>query len=228
MLQAVTTFCETKLEASVQERMDKLLTDALDDMFRSYGDLGKILKEKVKDELKVDLEQVDFTVYREHLIRTTQQRVEALWDAQVQQAVDSSLGELLKEPPKELKLSELVELMKADRMEYEDEWPEACSFELKRDRPDTTCNFAMVYLDPEEGKSDYDCDFRVHLKQDKDQAGWEPIALHLPDHKLKKGRFIGNLRGFERALFQLHAAGTVLLLDENQVDTDYPENECHC
>lgn len=224
IVNAVKGYCEHQLQETLEARVNKLLDDLLGDLFRSYGDLAKGLKEKVEQELAVDLQRLDFSQYREELLAITQRRVEAAWNEQMKEAVEASLSQILAEPPKELKLSEIVEMMKSDRMEHRDDgdWPSECTAYVEYDRG-VVEGFAMVFLDPEPDKSGYECSYRIHIHNKEE--GWEAIGVHLPDLELgrHRGRFLGRLDALEKALFHLHASGTKLVLDEDCVDDAYPD-----
>lgn len=231
IVEAVKGYCEERMEESLTEKVDALMDSLLGDLFRSYGDLSKALKEKIEGEMAVDLQRVDFSQYREELLALTQRRVDALWNQQMKEAVDKSLAEVLREPPETVTMSQLVELMKADHIEYKspDEYPAECVAYVEHDGG----RFAMVYLHPEEGTSGYQCDYRIHLSrcdQEPEEGQpqlWEAIGVHLPDDtsfdRKRPNRFLGRMDEIEKYLFHLYASGTKLILDENRVDTCYPD-----
>lgn len=76
-----------------------------------------------------------------------------------------------------------------------------------------------ISLDKAEGTREYDCEIRFGVS---DQDG-RMFGLRLDKREIEKTLFIG-FYGFEREIFQLHAAGSKLIIDgdSDSINTYYP------
>lgn len=229
-------YCEEKLPEKMAATVEKLMDDVISDMLRGYGDVGKALREKIALELGPSLHHLDFSQYREALLGRVYDRVQRAWDERIATGIQESMDELLKEPPKVVKMSELATTMMQEAMEYAGELPdESCTAEFNDEG-----KFGMLFLDPKSGNDNYSAAYRVHvccMNDERDENGlklWEAIAVHMPDgeefnaRSNRNKRFLGRLNGMEKLMFHLWANGTKLVVDENAVDTAYPEEECSC
>lgn len=66
--QSVKDVIETKLsdgtiERIISEKLEKGINEAMEDLFRGYGDVGKTIKDKVKEVMIPAIERHDFSDY---------------------------------------------------------------------------------------------------------------------------------------------------------------------
>jgi len=88
-----------------------------------------------------------------------------------------------------------------------------------------------LYLDQDRKKGKYDCRFSM-LIPDKDVAGGTctttgtvPSLCKIEGPDPKNTFIMGTLYGFERALFQMYAAGTKIIVDETEFDDGLEREE---
>lgn len=61
-----TKLSDGTIEKIISDKLEKGINDAMDDLFRSYGDVGKVIKEKAKEVLIPAIESHDFS---DHIVK---------------------------------------------------------------------------------------------------------------------------------------------------------------
>lgn len=247
---AVASVDMNAVQQRLNEKMQKLALEGIDELFGYNGAVAKPFKEMLQKDLGF-AGQMDLSRFREQLLGTIQNRTAQAWNAQVGEAVEKSMAVLLKEPPAQIKLSELVEIGKKitlGSVYSNDDHPTEVKYNLEeRDRM-TSLEFQVLELDFEyqyssststylrTRRNEVNYKFRMHMSRNLPKEGepenlWKISFMQMPGMELKEGqhaRFIGHMDEFEAILFQLHSCETKLELDWDHVNWEYDEPECHC
>lgn len=199
------------IEKIIEAKLEKTVSEIFDEVLRSYSDFGKKLKETVETTLKVDFSQLGFDGYNDIVLKIIQRKMDSAIGLVVRAKLEEGLDDLFKTPPTEIKLSELVNQMKGDEFDEREE----CTCIVKhRDR-----GYGRVYLDECPNKNYDECKYEIAF-DDKGTV----YQISIDGYKQKEKLFVGPFFGFERTLFQLYAAKTKLIVDEDAVELSYPEH----
>ena len=136
----------------IREQIEKQIAGTVDaaikDAFREYSDFGKTVKEAVAGDVPHDLSLEGAANWNHAINQIIRERLAAVNNERIAQAINPMLDKLLVQPPKELKVSELVR--KAAEM-WGDIWKRDGS-----DRPSVeiehsegvTMDFYRIKMDP--------------------------------------------------------------------------------
>lgn len=227
-----------KIAAKVSAHVEKAVDQAIADAMYSWSDTGKLVKGAIEDSLRVN--KLDIPSYGHVVGQIVERAIQARVSEVVAAKLAKDLEDLLSLAPKRVKLSELVaELLGKDGKDD----PCHCG-----PRGRIYCNVewndwasAYVNLSKEKPTNRYDSEIRflVNLpKKPDDYARGEvpegPISSgHVKGMDLQKDiRFgygtehakqkteFGRWFGFEQKILAMHACGTIIELDENDVVTE--------
>jgi hypothetical protein len=202
------------VEAAIEKNIAETIQGLVRDQLRPYSPFAKALNEQVAKALQVDLSRLDLPSYGQLILNIVRRRVEAETDNQLAKVVEKQLSELLATAPAEISLQQLVEQFIEEHADDEAERNERIT--LIVDGRDY--GMRWIYMDKAERKDKYSCAIRFLHNHETGKIS----ALRLDGAEVEKTLFIGPLYRFERALFQMHAAGTRLTGVEEHIETNYP------
>lgn len=205
------------IEKQIEEQLSKSIAGIVKSQLESYSEFGKALNEHVKKALQVDFSGLGLPGYNDMILKIVRRQVDAGLADVLSTQVEGQLTKLLKPAPAEIKLSELIkEFIEQSADDCPCDNPNSISLHIeKSDR-----GYRRIYLDKDEGKSMYACAIHIAITGEG-----EVYSLKINEFDPKKTLFVGPIYGFERRLFQMHAAGTKLIVDgddEDSFDTYYP------
>lgn len=206
------------IEDAILKAVENTITKVVAESLSSYSDFGKQVKEAVTKSLAIG-DELDLPKYNEMVIAVVRRQVEAETKRTIEGRVTERITDLLDPAPEEIKLSKLVEQY-TDWLR--DRYNDGCVC-----HGETTFTFLMeesdyghrhVYIDRESDKRKYDCD--VHISLTKDGRMYHLRLSRESQDKLFAGQ---SIYGFEKAVFNMHAAGTRIIvdIDQDDVDTNY-------
>ncbi|MGI2045973.1 hypothetical protein [Shewanella oncorhynchi] len=214
------------LEQAIGKYADKLIDDAASDVFRSYGDIGKALKEQFAKAIMPQIDSIaDLPTYHEFVTNRLKLATQQFYDNRLATVLDAELKDLLSELPEQITLSWLVEKVIAESREYNDDYEGEITLIIEEDNK--YGNFAYIYLDKESDRSKRDCEYDIHLRQDKESGKWEIIGLRINGHKSGDQLSMGRQHGFEKILFNIYAMKGHIEFDEGVDASDYETSWCN-
>lgn len=214
------------LEQAIGKYADKLIDDAASDVLRSYGDIGKALKEQFAKAIMPQLESIaDLPTYHEYVTNRLKLATQQFYDNRLAAVLDAELKELLSELPESITLSWLVEKVLAESREYNDDYEGEITLIIEEDNK--YGKWAHIYLDKESDRSKHDCEFDLHLSQNKESGKWEIIGLRINGHKAGQQLSMGRQYGFEKILFNVYAMKGQIEFDEGTDASDYETSWCN-
>jgi hypothetical protein len=149
--------------------------------------------------------------YNDIILKIVKEKLDNGIEAFGKAQIEKDLEELLKAPPAEIKLSELIEQMKSRaRGDHDSE----CTCLIEWGSND---GWGRVYLDEGSAKSRRDCKYELAFTKDG-----EIYSFSIDGRDPSKKMFCGPFYAFERTLFQMYAAKTKLIMDKGEVNTYYP------
>lgn len=207
------------LEQAITKRVDQLIEDTAEDLFRSYGVIAKALKEKLSASIMPQIESLDdLPVYHDFVMNRLKAAAQGFYDNRLGEVVDAELKAIMSEIPEEISLSWLVKKIIEEARDDEDD-PEGEITLIIEER--SYGSFIDIYLDKEEGKEKRECDYDLHLHQNKETSKWEIINIRVNGRKAGEQLSIGTLYNTDKVLFNLYAMKGQIELDQGEDASDY-------
>lgn len=203
------------VQKQVDERVDKLVRDAIDSALSTYSDTGKLIKAAVKDALRVN--RLDLPSYGATITQMLASKVEELVSEQIAGRLTEDMRELLALAPKTIKLSEIA---KAMLERHDDKYGEVITVIVHRNEYDSIwlhLDEAAHYEDRDRHKA------RCCILLGKDGTIFSGT---LSGREIKATQTFGKHvhigpsgYGLELDLLSYYACGTVIEIDEDAVVT---------
>jgi hypothetical protein len=203
------------VEQVVEEQLKKTIKSIVNNVLREYGDFGKNLKEQVESQLNINLDKLDIASYNTMVLNVVKEKLDAAMHLQGVEKIKADMDEMLGTAKAEYKLSELIQELKDDALEWDDDLRgKDMSFHIDSDR--RTLTFISFDKEPDKGK--YDCKYRIAV----DEEG-KLTSVKIGGREFKNNVIMGGLYGTEATLFKMYTQGSKLIINEDEVDTYYPE-----
>lgn len=216
------------LEQAIGKYVDKLIDDAASDCLKSYGEVGKAIKEQFAKAIMPNLKDIsDLPTYHEYVTNRLKLAVSGFYENKLASVVDEELKDLMSEVPDSITLSWLVKkLVDYCRDNSDGEYEGDITLIIRKmwDWCDTSY---AVFLDAEPGKSERDCDYDLHLSKDKESGKWNLLDLRVDGKKAGEKICIGNLYNFDKILFNVYAMKGQIDLDKGIEAEDYDTYWCN-
>ena len=99
------------IEKMIEERATEAVTKILDDSFRPYGKLHKVLEEKIGESIDGSALRFQIEPYTQAMNRYAQQQVAKYFESEAKEKIEESLSEIFEPVPSETTLQELVTMV---------------------------------------------------------------------------------------------------------------------
>lgn len=217
------------IEKLVSEQLEKGVTNALENLFRSYGDVTKIIEEKIKSVMVPYLENYDYSKY---LVKLDNVLVEVLKNSALDnKKLLENFKDLMtsEEIPKLIKLSDIFNEWKnyaakeVDTSELDDDCGEYEYLEVSMSCEEVSSSWSdyKKYIVTFECEQDEKLNFEFEISRWKESRK-ETFDLHYYDkHDLESLRYLKN---FEIYMMKVNQAFCDIELDIKS-DTDEVEVE---
>lgn len=201
---------EGKINDIIGTAVEKLITNMVNDLFASYGDIGAAVRESIKT--SIGNGRIDLPEYNAFIAQVVTERYNHALSTVAKEKMQKLIEEEIKPGPERIKSSEIIE-------EIKERW----AVEAEGARTD------QIEID-----ADYNNDTSLRVKIHHPEFDWEDIELVIYDHG-KKGEWrIGYihtnnkcltssainqagecLSGLPAILFNYWAARTIIDIDED-------------
>lgn len=207
------------LEAAITKQVDKLIEETASDVMRSYGEVGKKLRELMAAAITPQLDSIDkLPAYHDFVVNRVRAAAQKFYDTRLAEALDAQLAEIISELPEKVTLSWIIEQIK-------ETISDDCScghsgfdlpmiIECERD-------FIHIYIHDEEevssryGEEKHRYKYQIHLHKG------ELYSLKVVDKETKAKLSFGVVYGVEEKLFHLYALRGTIELDHGKDPDDY-------
>jgi hypothetical protein len=206
-----------KLDEIVTQRVTQFINETVKDSLSSYGDVSKVFKEKMNTHIIEGFQKLDFIIYSK-----------ALTDL-VKEELDKSVVQYALEPTREMirefvgaldktewKLSEIIEKFIEEEV-IPDERNEYGEIRFICEKSDYG-TYHVSFDKENTAKRRYDCDYRLMIDA-KDGKMYQPTI------EGKKLTPTSTMYGFELFIFKLYAMGCTIIVDEENVETEWSTYE---
>ncbi len=216
---ATDKFIEEKLPEMVAQKVTKMVDDILNDVFRSYSDVGKQIKEKIEKQLNVNLQEYDLVDYNHFVAKAINERLIGIINEgsikPIMELVEGTVGFLEK---KTIKLSEIHQMFIDSSMEENDQDAEGeISFHAVKNEEH---GWTTVNVDTDANINAEDCALEFLINGERGTI----FIFRAKSHWSKKGNLtpskVTQLSNLEHKIFRLYSARVKVEID----DTKWLEN----
>lgn len=211
---ATDKFIEEKLPEMVAQKVTKMVDEILNDVFRSYSDVGKQIKEKIEKQLNVNLQEYDLVDYNHFVAKAINERLIGIINEgsikPIMNLVEGTVGFIEK---KTIKLSEIHQMFIDSSMEENDQEPEGqISFYATKNHEH---GWTTVNADIEENVSEGDCALEFLINESRGSI----FCFRTKSHWSKKSNLtpskVTQLSNLEHKIFRLYSAQVKVEIDDN-------------
>lgn len=194
------------LPAMVETKVKKMLDDLLDDMFRSYGDIAKSVKEKIVSQLNVNLQEFSLVDYNTFISKAITNALNDQISKEVLKPIDDLVKNLVNPLKKDsFTLAQIHEkYMKFQMEENSDETEGEFTFIVD----DTGSSYITLCIDPKPDQSKHSCESEICISKDNGHV----FLLRTMTNWGKKGEVnpvkLTQLDNFQLFLFRLYSTKT--------------------
>lgn len=221
------------LEEAIIKKVDSLIESTADDVFRSYSDLGKALKEKMTKAIMPQLEKMDdLPTYHDFVLNRLKVAAQGFYDSRLTEVLDKEFEEIMAEVPEKITLSYIVNsLLEEAQEDNEYEGEITLIIEDFKDKHDWKFgdygDSLSVYIDKEPNQDSRHCAYDLHLSKDKETGKYDILSIRVDDKKPGESLSMGRLYNMEKILFNVYAMKGRIELDQGLDADDYDTNWCH-
>ena len=210
-----------RLRETIEKKVSEVADRAIADAFSSYGEFGKTVKTAIAELLPHSV-NIDGAASFQHIIsRVISDRIAAVNDERMRQALDPMLRDLLVAAPATIKLSELVDQALEQWKswhDYSSDFGQQPTIIVEREASSITGSLHhRIYMDWREGKSKYSCGVSMALHGEPGEV----YSLEFDKKPAGEKLFVGPLYSFERTLFHLYTGKTKIVVDRTDFDDVY-------
>lgn len=216
---ATDKFVEEKLPQMVSEKVTKMVDEILNDVFRSYSDVGKQIKEKIEKQLNVNLQEFDLIDYNHFVSKAINERLVGLMNEgcikPIMQLVDSTVGFIEK---KQIKLTEIHQLFIDASMEDNDQESEGeISFFATIDEK---YGWVTVSIDTDKGISEDKCALQFTISKSSGRIFQLKAKSYWSEKSNLSPAKIVSLSNLEHKIFRLYSAQVNIEIDETNFEDE--------
>lgn len=199
---------EDALRKAVAEKIGQVVSRAVDDSMRAYGNLGQKLSKAVEQSLDVG-DELDIPRYGHMVVGLLRAKMDEVLGQLVNEKLSAEMTEILKLAPKEVKISEIVAQMVRDEVDLGQRYGSSITCLVEESG---ASGYHWVYIDPAEDKSKHSCDARLGI----DQEG-KIYSLMIGGRDAKDVIVMGRMYGWRKMIFGAYACGSKVIIDEHDV-----------
>lgn len=205
---------EKFVEGVVQKRLEKTITEIVNDVFREWSDFGKNLKEHIEKNLNIDLSNLGIEGYNTIVLAAIKEQLDKTITVQGIEKIKKTTEEMLSDVKEEYTLSEIIEKLKGE--DYRDEWEYDEGDKITLIIENRSSGYKHIYLSEEEEEEEYSCDYQIDINKEG-----KPYSIKLKGNEIDKNKILGGLYGLDKLLFKIYAHGSKIILDRGDDPEEY-------
>lgn len=211
------------VEQAIIKHVDKLIESAAEDVFRSYGDVGKAIKDQFAKAVMPNLKEIgDIPTYHHFVTQRLKMSVQNFYDNRIAQVIDKEMTDLLEELPDQINLSWLVDkLVSSAKESREDEYEGQIALNIEHDG-----RWLHISMDKESGKERYRCAYRIDARKD-DNGQYKIYSAKIDDEDVRTSKIVGPFYNFEKIIMNAYALKGSIVADNGFDPDDYNAGWCN-
>lgn len=204
---------ENFVEIVVKNRLEKTITDIVDDVFKGWSDFGKGLKKHIEENMNVDFENLKLEGYNTLVLAAIKEQIDKTITVQGIDKIKASTDEMLSNIKSEYTLTEIIDQVKkeSDKEIYEVDGDQV--YMIIDGEED---GYKHIYLSLEEQSHKYNYEYQIDINK----AG-KAYSVKLNDTELNTKKILGGLYGIDKLLFKIYSSGAKIILDNGMDPEDY-------
>lgn len=173
------------LENAIASKVDTLINSVADDVFKSYGEIAKAIKEKLTAAIIPQISDMgDLPVYHDFVMNRIKLAAQNFYDQRLTAVVDAELKEVFSELPEQITLSWIVEkLTKEASQDDEDGEQITLIIDNRKYSWAKKGDYIFVYLDKCHDKTKNNCKYYLHLTKDTKTGNYDLLGLKVGGSK---------------------------------------------
>jgi len=207
---------ENFVEKVVKSTLEKTIKSVVDDVFTSYSDFGKNLKNHIKENININFDKLGLEGYNGLVLAAVKENLDRTITVQGVEKIKESIDEMLRDTKSEYTLTEIIEKAKEDttKEEYERDYDEQIKLIIEK----SSGGYKRIYLDNEDEEPDYKWQYGYHISID--EKG-KPYSIKFKGEEIDTKKIMGGLYGLDKLLFKIYASGAKIILDKGEEVDDY-------
>lgn len=210
----------TKIEAEgyvqqvVESKVKETLKSVINDCLNSWSDFGKNLKEEIKANLKINLNQLDIAEYNVLVLNAVKEKLDEVVTVQGIEKIKEGMDKMLTNIKPEYTLSEIIEAIKDEERDYRNSEDSITLF------IEESYSIIRIYLNDQEESHKHNCKYNIWIHE-KDKTA---CRVQVSDRRFDKNSELRALFGVEKLLFKIYATGAKVVLDQGVNPDNYNLN----
>lgn len=207
---------ENFVEKVVKNTLEKTIKSIVDDVFESYSDFGKNLKNHIKENININFDKLGLEGYNGLVLAAVKENLDRTITVQGVEKIKESIDEMLRDTKSEYTLTEIIEKAKEDttKEEYERDYDEQVHLIIEK----SSYGYKHIYLDNEDDKPENKWNYGYKIDIDKEG---KPYSIQLKGQEINTKKIMGGLYGLDKLLFKIYASGAKIILDKGEETDDY-------
>ncbi|MGY3959498.1 hypothetical protein [Aeromonas popoffii] len=202
------------LEQALSKYADKLIDDCAQDVLRSYGDVGKAVKEALTKAIMPSIDSIaDFPSYHDFVTKRLRMAASEFYDQRLAEVLDKEISEIMSELPEEITLSWVIDAVRKSITGYGE--GEHMGEEMTLIIEDSSYGYRHIYIGKEADMNKFRCEYQLDL--DKEGCIY---SMKIDEDDVKAKKCVGPFYGAERKLMAAYAMKAKVNLDQGE----YPHN----
>lgn len=195
------------LEQALGKYADKLIDSCAEDVLRSYGDVGKAIKEALAKAITPHLEDLaDFPPYHDFVAKRLRMAATNFYDQRLAEVLDKELTEIMSEMPQEITLSWVLDSVRQSIVAHSE--GEHLGDEMTLIIEGSSYGYLHIYIGKEADMDKYRCEYQLNI--DKEGCIY---SMKLDGDDLKNKKCVGPFYAAERKLMAAYTMKAKVILD---------------
>ena len=202
------------IETKIQEAVKKTIASILEDVLGHWSPFMKTLKEKISQELNINLAQISLVEYNQIITNIIKAQLDGVLVEDAKKRFEEEMKKTLAPIKNKWKLSEIIK--ECVDFWFEDNEEEYQGNEISFYCSKESSDLWFVYFDKESDKSEYQCAYRITISNGRIRS------IRIDDRDASKMFMVGDIFNEDRFLFQLYSQKVEVEVDADYVETSFP------
>ncbi|MGO4890315.1 hypothetical protein ACJ2A9_21415 [Anaerobacillus sp. MEB173] len=218
---------EGKVQEIVEKHVSSTVNDVVKDLFGSWSDFSKELKNEVKEALQINFKELNLKTYNHLILQAIKDKLDDEITNQGVAQIKNQIEGLLSDAKRKYKLSELVkelvqEVEDLDELGYEE-------YHEMTLHVDDSYGSYWIGLDSRNDISEYSCKYRLHVSKEgllySVKINEKEYSRNRSSEDFDLKTVMKGLHGLEETLFKIYASGAKLVIDEDKCELEITNPE---
>ncbi|EDP60820.1 hypothetical protein [Vibrio sp. AND4] len=210
------TLASSELQEAIEKKIESTITSQLTDFFRCYSDFGKAFEGALKEQLKLDMNNLGITEYNHYITTTIRERFNKHMEGPAINQIDSLINEICPTAGETVQFDDLITKLKDGITDYQSDHSGRFAICFKRKDYSWDSDHIHIGFDEEAESSAVfcsgdklfdDCKSSIKIERKTRKVVGFDIGYQGNDSKAKVSTYRHD---FESFLFRMYATGSVI------------------